>query len=111
MPRGFDAVRVGVQARALAAKRAAVVAKVAPELPEILGAGYRPAFLAYAETRAMSGGYRRDALDFAEHVLNGPGPAGARTRRRLRRWWLHRAGPTPPSSRLTRATRHLLPHP
>ena len=111
VPDGFDAVRVGVQARALAAKRAAVVAKVAPELPEILGAEYRTAFLAYAEARAMSGGYRRDALDFAEYVLSGDGPDGARARRRLRRWWLDRAGPTPPSSRLTRATRRLLPRP
>lgn len=32
-PEGFDRVRLGVQARALAAKRADVVAKVAPELP------------------------------------------------------------------------------
>ncbi|MDQ0810551.1 uncharacterized protein (UPF0276 family) [Streptomyces sp. B3I7] len=111
VPDGFDAVRVGVQARALVAKRAAVVAKVAPELPEILGAEYRTAFLAYAEARAMSGGYRRDALDFAEYVLSGDRPDGARARRRLRRWWLDRAGPTPPSSRLTRATRRLLPRP
>src|SRR5690606_562173 len=34
-PEGFDRVRVGVQARALAAKRADVVAKVAPELPAL----------------------------------------------------------------------------
>ncbi|MYX99021.1 DUF692 family protein, partial [Streptomyces sp. SID486] len=38
VPEGFDRVRMGVQARALAAKRAGVVAKVAPELPVILGA-------------------------------------------------------------------------
>lgn len=109
VPEGFDAVRVGVQARALAAKRAGVVAKVAPELPEILGEGYRAAFLAYAELRPMDGGYRRDALDFAEHVLDGGGAVGARARRRLRRWWLERAGPTPPA-RLTRAARRLLAH-
>lgn len=41
VPEGFDRVRLGVQARALAAKRADVVAKVAPELPEILGSSYR----------------------------------------------------------------------
>lgn len=41
VPEGFDRVRLGVQARALAAKRADVVAKVAPELPEILADGYR----------------------------------------------------------------------
>jgi hypothetical protein len=110
VPEGFDTVRVGVQARALAAKRASVVAKVAPELPEILGGDYRAAFLAYAEARAMHGGYRRDALDFAAHVLGDGGPGDARARRRLRRWWRDRAGPTPPS-RLTRATRRLLPRP
>lgn len=110
MPEGFDTVRVGVQARALAAKRASVVAKVAPELPEILGGDYRAAFLAYAEARAMSGGYRRDALDFAAQVLGDGGPENARARRRLRRWWRDRAAPTPPS-RLTRATRRLLPRP
>ncbi|MEU3039066.1 DUF692 domain-containing protein [Streptomyces griseoaurantiacus] len=110
VPEGFDTVRVGVQARALAAKRASVVAKVAPELPEILGGDYRAAFLAYAEARAMSGGYRRDALDFAAQVLGDGGPEDARARRRLRRWWRDRAAPTPPS-RLTRATRRLLPRP
>lgn len=74
-PAGFDHRRLRVQSRALAAKRADVVAKVAPELPEILGDGYRAAFLAYAGSRPMSGGYRRDALDFAEHVLIAGGPA------------------------------------
>ncbi|NEC66864.1 DUF692 domain-containing protein, partial [Streptomyces sp. SID9727] len=68
-PEGFDPRRLRVQGRALAAKRADVVAKVAPELPEILGAGYRAAFLAYAGARPMASGYRRDALDFAEHLL------------------------------------------
>ncbi|EDY61471.2 conserved hypothetical protein, partial [Streptomyces sviceus ATCC 29083] len=57
VPEGFDRVRLGVQARALAGKRADVVAKVAPELPVILGAGYRPAFLAYAQGAPMTDGY------------------------------------------------------
>ncbi|WP_225826300.1 DUF692 domain-containing protein [Streptomyces naphthomycinicus] len=95
VPEGFDRVRMGVQARALAAKRAGVVAKVAPELPEILGAGYREAFLAYARQRPMSGGYRRDALDFAGHLLKLGRPGDAVARRRLREWWLDRAGPAP----------------
>lgn len=69
VPGGFDAERLGVQSRALAAKRAGVVAKVAPELPEILGTGYRAAFLRYAEGRPPASGYRRDALAFAEHLL------------------------------------------
>ncbi|MEV5985383.1 DUF692 domain-containing protein [Streptomyces sp. NPDC052051] len=111
-PEGFDRVRLGVQARALAAKRASVVAKVAPELPAILGESYRPAFLAYAEGHPMTGGYRRDALDFAEQVLLSGQSADTATRRRLRTWWLDRSGPTPPSrhpaARLARATRRVL---
>ncbi|WP_372481004.1 DUF692 domain-containing protein [Streptomyces hyderabadensis] len=112
-PEGFDRVRLGVQARALAGKRADVVAKVAPELPVILGTRYRPAFLAYAQTRPMTGGYRRDALDFVAHVLR----TAARdeepvARRELREWWLERSGPVPrstrPGVRLARATRRVL---
>ncbi|WP_406841356.1 DUF692 domain-containing protein [Streptomyces sp. AHU1] len=111
VPEGFDRVRLGVQARALAAKRADVVAKVAPELPEILADGYRPAFLAYAQRHPMTGGYRRDALDFAEHLLLTGLAEGAGTRR-LREWWLERSGPAPlsgrPVARLARATRKAL---
>ncbi|WDV55194.1 DUF692 domain-containing protein [Streptomyces coeruleorubidus] len=112
VPEGFDRVRVGVQARALAAKRADVVAKVAPELPEILGAVYRTAFLAYAQTQPMTGGYRRDALTFAEHLLSAGRPGDAAARRELREWWLERSGPAPrsrrPVRRLARATRKAL---
>ena len=111
-PEGFDRVRLGVQARALAGKRADVVAKVAPELPVILGAGYRPAFLAYAQGSPMTDGYRRDALSFAEHLLLGGKLADARTRREVREWWLERSGPVPrsrrPAVRLARATRKVL---
>ncbi|MCX4856058.1 DUF692 domain-containing protein [Streptomyces canus] len=112
VPEGFDRVRLGVQARALAAKRADVVAKVAPELPVILGAGYRPAFLAYAQGASMTDGYRRDALSFAEQLLLGGKLADARVRRELREWWLERSGPAPrsrrPAVRLARATRRVL---
>ncbi|GHJ40858.1 DUF692 domain-containing protein [Streptomyces sp. TS71-3] len=111
-PEGFDRARLAVQSRALARKRADVVAKVAPELPEILGDGYRAAFLAYADARPLTGGYRRDALDFAEHLLRAglPKDSGAGgARRRLTAWWLERSGPEPPSSRpvarLVRAAR------
>ncbi|MFH0174102.1 DUF692 domain-containing protein [Streptomyces cacaoi] len=101
VPEGFDRVRLGVQARALAAKRADVVAKVAPELPLILGSGYRTAFLAYAQGHPMHGGYRQDALDFAEETLLGGRLTEGRARRELRRWWLDRSGPAPrPKSRL-----------
>ncbi|MFD4538930.1 DUF692 domain-containing protein [Streptomyces bauhiniae] len=109
LPEGFDRGRMGVQARSLAAKRADVVAKVAPELPVILGAGYREAFLGYARTRPMRGGYRQDALEFAAQLLKTGRPADARARRRLREWWLDRAGPAPrtpgPAARLARRVR------
>ncbi|MGW0767313.1 DUF692 domain-containing protein [Streptomyces sp. NPDC002676] len=107
VPEGFDRVRMGVQARALAGKRADVVAKVAPELPAILGEGYRAAFLEYARERAMTGGYRRDALDFAGHLLKIGRPEDAALRRALREWWLDRSGPKP-RSRLTRVARRAL---
>jgi uncharacterized protein (UPF0276 family) len=112
-PEGFDRVRLGVQARALAGKRADVVGKVAPELPVILGARYRPAFLAYAQGCPMTGGYRRDALDFVAHVLRtGLGDEDPGVRRELREWWLERSGPVPrsarPGVRLARATRRVL---
>ncbi|GGW20116.1 UPF0276 protein [Streptomyces capoamus] len=95
VPEGFDRVRMGVQSRALAAKRAGVVAKVAPELPVILGAGYREAFLGYARQRPMRGGYRQDALDFAGHLLKLGRAGDARALRELREWWLDRSGPAP----------------
>ncbi|WGP13383.1 DUF692 domain-containing protein [Streptomyces sp. SH5] len=109
-PEGFDHRRLRVQSRALAAKRADVVAKVAPELPEILGDGYRAAFLAYAGSRPLSGGYRRDALNFAEHVLITGGPADPAARRRLTYWWQDRSGARPPrrTTRLVRAARAVL---
>ncbi|MCX4547453.1 MULTISPECIES: DUF692 domain-containing protein [unclassified Streptomyces] len=106
-PEGFDAGRLGVQSRSLAAKRADVVSKVAPELPVLLGTGYRSAFLAYAKSRPMSGGYRRDALDFAEQLLRAGQPADAAARRRLSLWWQDRAAPHPPTraGRIARAVR------
>jgi uncharacterized protein (UPF0276 family) len=97
VPEGFDRVRLGVQARALAAKRADVVARMAPELPAILGAGYRAAFLAYAQGRPMTGGYRHDALAFAEWLLRTGRVRDARARGELRDWWLERSGPAPRS--------------
>ncbi|MEV0255124.1 DUF692 domain-containing protein [Streptomyces sp. NPDC050732] len=111
-PEGFDRARLKVQSHALAAKRADVVAKVAPELPEILGTAYRAEFLAYARARPMTGGYRHDALDFAEHLLLVRRPEGAEARRRLSDWWLERSGPAPlsrrPAARLLHATRRVL---
>ena len=109
VPEGFDPVRLGVQSRALTAKRSSVVAKVAPELPEILGDGYHSAFLGYARRRPMSGGYRQDALAFAAHLLDRDLPEAPAARRQLEQWWRDRSGPRPPSagaaSRLVRAVR------
>ncbi|GAA1374102.1 DUF692 domain-containing protein [Streptomyces beijiangensis] len=99
-PQGFDSCRLRVQSHALAAKRADVVAKVAPELPGILGGGYRAAFLSYAKSRPMSGGYRRDAMDFAEHLLIAGQPADPAARQELTRWWQDRAAPRPPTRRI-----------
>ncbi|MFG2714478.1 DUF692 domain-containing protein [Streptomyces goshikiensis] len=109
VPEGFDRQRVRVQSRALAAKRAGVIAKVAPELPGILGGekAYREAFLAYARNRPMTGGYRRDALDFAEHLLIRDLPADPAGRRRLTAWWEERAGTRPPR-RIVRWVRTLM---
>ncbi|MBD0741711.1 DUF692 domain-containing protein [Streptomyces sp. CBMA152] len=108
VPYGFDGARLGVQARALAAKRADIVAKVAPELPVILGDGYRPAFLAYARSHPLRDGYRRDALDFVESLLDSEGgEPDTETRRRLTRWWKERSGARPPG-RTTRFLRGLV---
>ncbi|MGW7415458.1 DUF692 domain-containing protein [Streptomyces sp. NPDC054863] len=107
VPEGFDGPRLRVQARALTAKRADIVAKVAPELPQILGtvpgAGYRSAFLAYAATRPLRAGYRRDALDFAEHALVHAALDPA-ARRALTHWWQDRTDARPPT-RVTRLVR------
>ncbi|MEV7144032.1 DUF692 domain-containing protein [Streptomyces tauricus] len=112
VPEGFDRTRLAVQARALAGKRADVVAKVAPELLEILTQGYRKAFLAYAQGHPMTDGYRRDALDFAAYLLFDGRLQDADVRRRLSEWWLERSGPAPlsqrPAARLVRATRRVL---
>ncbi|MGP3774870.1 DUF692 domain-containing protein [Streptomyces sp. SDT5-1] len=99
-PEGFDRARLAVQSRALAGKRADVVAKVAPELPAILGAStYRELFLGYARRRPMAGGYRQDALDFAEELLLGQRIRDAGARRAVTDWWLDRSGPKPLSGR------------
>ncbi|WP_405793546.1 DUF692 domain-containing protein [Streptomyces sp. NBC_01506] len=109
-PEGFDSRRLGVQSRALAGKRAEVVAKVAPDIPRILGADYRATFLAYAKCRPMRAGYRRDALDFAEHLLIADRPEDAAARRELTQWWRDRSGARAPrrATRMVRAARSVL---
>ncbi|WP_424211256.1 DUF692 domain-containing protein [Streptomyces sp. BI20] len=100
VPEGFDGPRVRVQARALVAKRASVVRRIAPELVELTGGSeaYREAFAAYGRGRPLPGGYRRDALDFAAEVLARGLPADPAARRRLAAWWRERAAARRPSA-------------
>jgi hypothetical protein len=87
VPEGFDRERLHVQRQALAARRATVMAKVAPELPALLGERYRPAALRHARDHPMTGGYRQCARAFAEYLLHDSStPLRARERRRLKRW-------------------------
>ncbi|GAA1902537.1 hypothetical protein GCM10009753_35830 [Streptantibioticus ferralitis] len=112
VPGGFDPARIRVQTVALAAKRADIVAKVAPELPVILGADYRPAFVRYARSRPLPGGYRRDALAFVASLLDDQGgPAQPPGRREeLASWWAERSGPAPlRAARASRVLRRLNP--
>ena len=110
VPPGFDAERLDVQSRALRAKRADVVAKVAPELPAILGEEeFRTAFLGYAKGRPMRDNYRRDALDFAQHLLAADRPEDTKRRKKLDAWWRERAGPAPLPSGRVRRLLHRLP--
>jgi hypothetical protein len=95
VPEGFDPERLRVQSRALIAKRASVVAGIAPELPRVLGERYRPAFAAYARGRPLTGGYRPDALRFVAHLLDSDPSLSRTTRRRLRRWYRERSGEAP----------------
>ncbi len=94
VPPGFDPARMKAQKAALAAKRANVVARIAPELPRILGDGYRPAFLRHAHRTPMDGGYRHDALAFARDVL-GRAELTRRQRGELAQWLYERSGPAP----------------
>ncbi|GHF30881.1 hypothetical protein GCM10010218_10250 [Streptomyces mashuensis] len=82
-PEGFDRRRLEVQRQALLTKRAAVVAKLDPELPRLLGEEYRELFLAYARPRPMTGGYHQDARDFVAHLLDAGLPEDSRHRERL----------------------------
>lgn len=94
-PAGFDPARLEVQRRALVAKRASVIAGIAPDLPRILGDRYRPAFAAYARGRPMTDGYRPDAMRFVAHLLESDSTLSRHQRRRLRRWYRERSGRAP----------------
>lgn len=122
VPPGFDPAQVRAQSAGLAAKRRDTTAKVAPELPRLLGRQYRPLFLAYAGTHPQTGGYRADARAFAEWALafgpdagpDGTGPdagrLGAEQRRALEQW-LRGPAPERPPGPLTRLRRALRPGP
>nr|WP_254801944.1 hypothetical protein [Kitasatospora sp. SUK 42] len=90
VPPGFDPDQVRAQSTGLAAKRRDTAAKVAPDLPRLLGAQYGPLFLGYARTHPQTGGYHADARAFAAWVLTDGGPLAADRRRALERW-LHPA--------------------
>nr|WP_316527142.1 hypothetical protein [Kitasatospora sp. K002] len=110
VPPGFDERQVRAQSTGLAVKRRGTAAKVAPELPRILGERYRPLFLDYARSHPQTGGYRADARAFARWVLTDGGPLAADHRRALEQW-LHPAPVRPPGplARLRRALRRRPP--
>ena len=91
-PAGFDPERLRIQRQALAAKRAAVLGKVAPELPRIMGGAFRPAALAYALAHPLTGGYRQDAIAFVRRLLAAREVPDVAVRRQLRRWLRERTG-------------------
>ncbi|MFJ7274057.1 DUF692 domain-containing protein [Kitasatospora sp. NPDC098663] len=107
VPPGFDPDQVRAQSTGLATKRRDTVAKVAPELPRLLGRPYGPLFLDYARRHPQTGGYRADARAFAAWALADGGPLAADHRRSLEQW-LHPAAERPPGAfaRLRRALRH-----
>ncbi|MER7751728.1 hypothetical protein [Kitasatospora sp. NPDC097643] len=106
VPPGFDPAQVRAQSTGLAAKRRDTAAKVAPELPRLLGPRYGPLFLGYARRHPQTGGYRADARAFAEWALTD-GEGLEPDRRRALEQWLRPAPERPPGplARLRRALR------
>ncbi len=106
-PAGFDRAQVGVQARGLAAKRGDTVARVAPELPRVLGAEYSPLFLRYARLGPPVGGHRADARAFAAWAADAAGPA--EVRQGLAEWLRRPSGQGSASGAQARRGLRLLP--
>lgn len=102
VPPGFDHDQVRAQAAGLAAKRRGTAAKVAPELPRLLGGRYGPLFLDYARSHPQTGGYRDDARAFARWAL-AEGGLDAGARRAVEHWLRPVPGPDGPLRRLRRA--------
>ncbi|MDH6125899.1 hypothetical protein P3T39_002856 [Kitasatospora sp. GP82] len=88
VPEGFDQEQVRIQARGLLAKRRDTVARVAPEIPRLLGADYGLLFGRYARQGPAVGGYRADARAFAEWAVDwaAVGAPDAPWRIALDRW-------------------------
>nr|WP_317621166.1 hypothetical protein [Streptomyces sp. CBMA123] len=105
VPPGFDPDQVSAQSTGLAAKRRDTTAKVAPDLPRLLGAAYGPLFLRYARTHPQTGGYHADARAFAAWVLTDGGPPATDHRRALEHWLHPAPQPAGPLARLRRALR------
>lgn len=102
LPPGFDAGQVRVQAGGLAAKRRESVARVAPELPVLLGGRFGPAFRRYTAATPPTGGHRADAVAFAAWVLCHEEGLTAGQRRGLARWHADRTGTAPRGAVLAR---------
>lgn len=112
-PPGFDPEQVRAQSIGLAAKRRDTVAKVVPELPQLLGPAFGPLFLRYARQRPQDGGYRADGRAFARWALaDEAGDPLDPDRRRALESWLAPAGTRVPPQRsgpLDRLRRALRP--
>ncbi|XHM91131.1 hypothetical protein AB0761_11910 [Peterkaempfera sp. SMS 1(5)a] len=98
-PPGFDPEQLRIQASGLVAKRRDTVARVAPELPPLLGGRFAADFSRYAAGVPMTGGYRTDALAFARWVLDHGADLTRHQHSGLMRWYADRAGPTAPRRR------------
>jgi hypothetical protein len=72
-PAGFDPARLRVQADALLAKRRDLVARLRPDLAEMLAAGFNDRFEAYARANPRpAAGASADAAAFARTVQAHP---------------------------------------
>jgi hypothetical protein len=72
-PAGFDPARLRVQADALLAKRRDLVARLRPDLAEMLAAGFNDRFEAYARANPRpAAGASADAAAFARTVQTQP---------------------------------------
>ncbi len=94
-PPGFVPEQLRIQAAGLAAKRRDTVARVAPELPALLGGRFAADFGRYATGTPMTGGYRTDALAFVRWVLDHDKELTKHQNSALLRWYGDRAGPAP----------------